>query len=504
MPRMGVSPNGVETTERKLFRLTLGTKLLSVGGGASPRRASGGSSVFTRWLQVLRLASNLHVSRAGSSSWAISARGFNNTLANKLLVMIDGRAVYTPLFAGVFWDAQHVMLEDIERIEVVSGPGGTLWGANAVNGVINVITKSAKDTQGTYLSGAAGSFMQDFGAVRYGGGNGSNLFFRVYAQRYDLDIQHRLQLSESHRLIWGGGYRLMRDRINNTSAGFAFLPADRNLQLVTAFIQDDIIFVPDRWRMSLGAKFEHNDYSGFEFQPGARVAWTPHRNHTLWSAVSRAVRTPSRVDTELFIPAPPLAPGTPNLAGGPGFESEDLLSLELGYRVRPFKPLWMSVTAYYNFYDDLRSLDQIATNNFFVANHFKDEIRGVEVSAEYTPATWWRIRAGYNFLHKNLWAHGGNDPTAGVREGNDPDHQFTFHSIVDLPGHCELDVTGRYVDSLPSPRVPGYVTLDARLAWQYRDLEISLVGQNLVEPRHREFGTREIPRSIYGMITLRF
>jgi iron complex outermembrane recepter protein len=683
MPRMGVSPDGMETTGRKLFRRVMGTRrqLRSARGGAIPSWASARALVFTRWLQVLvcavvihpgsgdlhaimmtdelqeslrrlkrlsldelldeqvvtvakspepmsramaavqvitsedirrsaaatlpealRLASNLQVARAGSSSWAISARGFNNTLANKLLVMIDGRAVYTPLFAGVFWDAQHVMLEDIERIEVVSGPGGTLWGANAVNGVINVITKSAKDTQGTYLSGAAGSFMQDFGAVRYGGGNGSNLFFRVYAQRYDyfssrlsdgsgasdawdmtqggfrfdwdpspsdtltlqgdlyvgnvggadvdtsldgqnllgrwtrafsseselqvqmyldrtwreaasykedlitydLDIQHRLQLSESQRLIWGGGYRVMRDRIHNTGAGLAFLPPDRNLQLVSAFIQDDITLVPDRWRISLGAKFEHNDYSGFEFQPSARVAWTPHRNHTLWSAVSRAVRSPSRVDTELFIPAPPVAPGTPNLAGGPGFVSEDLLSLELGYRVRPFRPLWMSVTAYYNFYDDLRSLDEITTNNFILANHFKGEIRGVEVSAEYTPAAWWRIRAGYNFLHKSLWAHGGNDPTAGVREGNDPEHQFTFHSIVDLPAHFELDVTGRYVDSLPSPRVPEYVTLDARLAWRYHDLEISLVGQNLVEPRHREFGTREIPRSIYGMITLRF
>src|SRR5215510_6909551 len=100
--------------------------------------------------EALRLASNLQVAQVDSRQWAISARGFNNTLANKLLVMIDGRAVYTPLYAGVFWDVQNVLLEDVDRIEVVSGPGGTLWGANAVNGVINVVSKEARQTQGLY------------------------------------------------------------------------------------------------------------------------------------------------------------------------------------------------------------------------------------------------------------------------------------------------------------------------------------------------------------------
>src|SRR5437773_12366549 len=137
--------------------------------------------------EALRLAPNLEVAQVNSHDWAISARGFNNTLANKLLVMIDGRTVYTPLDAGVFWDAQNVLLEDIDRIEVVSGPGGTLWGANAVNGVINIVTKSARDTQGLLVEGGGGSFLQDFGAVRYGGNNGTNLFYRVYGQRFDRD-----------------------------------------------------------------------------------------------------------------------------------------------------------------------------------------------------------------------------------------------------------------------------------------------------------------------------
>ena len=118
----------------------------------------------TRLAEALRLAPNLEVARASASSYAISARGFNNTIDNKLLVLIDGRTVYTPLFSGVFWDAQDVMLEDVERIEVISGPGAALWGANAVNGVINVITRRAADTQGAFAYGRVGSLERGYGA----------------------------------------------------------------------------------------------------------------------------------------------------------------------------------------------------------------------------------------------------------------------------------------------------------------------------------------------------
>jgi iron complex outermembrane receptor protein len=552
--------------------------------------------------EALRLAPNLQVARVSSSAWAISARGFNNTLANKLLVMIDGRTVYTPLYAGTFWDAQNVLLEDVDRIEVVSGPGGTLWGANAVNGVINVITKQARDTQGTYLTGAAGSFLQDHAAVRYGGGNGSNLFFRAYAQHfdynatelpdgsdasdswkmtqggfridwepaavdlltlqgdvyagkldeqaaetpldgqnllgrwtrvlgeesevqvqmyfdrtwrdaasyeedlitYDVELHHRFPLGDRHSVIWGAGYRAMWDRINNTGTGLAFVPADKNLQRFNAFLQDEIAMIPDRVKLTLGAKVEYNDYSGVEFQPSGRIAWTPDNDQTIWAAVSRAVRAPSRVDTELYIPAPPVQPGTPNLAGGPDFESETLVALELGYRFRPVEPLSVSLTGFYHVYEDLRSLEETGTNTFTVGNHFEGEVLGVEVTADYVPVGWWRLRAGYTYLDKELRADGGNDPTAGIREGNDPEHQLMFQSIMDLPGGFELDVTGRYADDLPSPEVPSYFALDARIAWEYKDLEIALVGQNLTESRHREFGVREIPRAVYGRVTLRF
>ena len=139
----------------------------------------------TRLPEALRLAPNLEVARSSASSYAISARGFNNTIANKLLVLIDGRTVYTPLFSGVFWDAQDVMLEDVERIEVISGPGATLWGANAVNGVINVITRRASDTQGAFAYGRAGSLERGSGA-RYGGAMGTVGAYRVYGRFFDV------------------------------------------------------------------------------------------------------------------------------------------------------------------------------------------------------------------------------------------------------------------------------------------------------------------------------
>src|SRR5713226_1840169 len=140
----------------------------------------------TRLPEALRLAPNLEVARASASSYAISARGFNNTIDNKLLVLIDGRTVYTPLFSGVFWDAQDVLLEDVERIEVISGPGATVWGSNAVAGVINVITRSASETQGGMI--AAGGGNRESGAVvRYGAPIGESGAFRVYGKYSDRD-----------------------------------------------------------------------------------------------------------------------------------------------------------------------------------------------------------------------------------------------------------------------------------------------------------------------------
>jgi iron complex outermembrane recepter protein len=552
--------------------------------------------------EALRLASNLEVAQVNSHDWAISARGFNNTLADKLLVMIDGRIVYTPLDAGVFWDTQNVLLDDINRIEVVSGPGGTLWGANAVNGVINIITKSAKDTQGLLVEGGGGSFLQDFGAVQYGGGNGTNLFYRAYAQRfdrdgtvfpdgktgldswdmsqggfrldwypaeentltlqgdaysgseggaggntfldgqnllgrwsrtisdtsdftlqtyfdrtwrqipdlfaedlktYDVDFQFRFGLGERQIVTWGAGYRLMADQVQN-SAALAFIPPDRNMQLFSGFLQDEITLLPDRLQLTLGTKLEHNDFSGFEVQPSARLAWTPAEKQTVWAAVSRAVRSPSRVDSDLEAPgAPPF-----QISRNPNFAAETVIAYEAGYRVRPMDRLSLSLASFYNDYNNLRSIDQITPTNFFVGNGFHGQTWGMELSGTFQPVDWWRLRGGYTYLNKILWTH---NPAVNrsVREGDDPENQVMLQSMMNLPAHFQFDVVGRYVDTLGNPHVPSYVTFDARLAWTWKErMEISIVGQNLWDDQHPEFGAaavqQDIPRSVFGKIAWRF
>jgi iron complex outermembrane recepter protein len=556
---------------------------------------------------ALRLASNLEVQQINSYAWVVSTRGFDALFANKLLVMIDGRSVYTPLDAGVFWDAQNVLLEDIDRIEVVSGPGGTLWGANAVNGVINIITKKAKDTQGLYVSGAGGSFLQDFGAARYGGTVGTNLSYRIYAQRfdrnstlrpsggdgmnawnmaqggfridydsseantltlqgdsysgteyntspgnstldgqdvlgrwthtfseasdarlqfyfdrtwrrdvpstvsdelhtYDFDFQHRFPLSKRQSVVWGTGYRLMRDHAQTSTPFVGFLPPHRNMQLFSTFVQDEITLVPDRLKFTIGTKLEHNDFSGFELQPSGRLAWTPNKRQTIWGAISRAVRSPSRIDSDYYIPkTPPFA-----IAGGPNFDSEKLVAYELGYRVQPIRKLSLSIATFYNAYDELYSVEQAnrpAPFPYTIQNGAAGQSWGTELSGTYQPTGWWHLRGGYTYFHKDLWSRPGHNVTVAVLAslGNDPSHQFSLQSIMDLPAHFQFDVTAGYVDTLPDPRIPRYFTSSARLAWQFKNLEFSVVGQNLWDNRHPEFYTaQEIPRSIYGKVTLRF
>lgn len=582
-------------------KLTQSPSAVQVVTGEDIRR-SGATTIP----EALRLFPNLQVAQVDSHQWAIDSRGFNNTLANKLLVMIDGRTVYTPLFAGVFWDVQNTLLADIDRIEVVSGPGATLWGANAVNGVINIVSKSAAETQGLLVEGGGGSLLQDFGSVRYGGNAGTNFFYRVYGMRfdrnslvlpngkdarddwnmtqggfradwtppgnnivtiqgdaysgaaeqtlpfddlttdgqnllgrwqhqfseeseltiqtyfdrtwrhspgrygedlrtYDFDLQHRFAFGERQQVTWGAGYRLMHDDFRNTSA-LAIVPPEKNLQLFSAFLQDEIALIPDRLKLTLGSKLEHNDYSGFEYEPSARLAWTIDDRQTLWSAVSRAVRSPSRVDTDIR------APGQPPflLVGDSDFDSEELLGFEVGYRVRPHRRVSLSLATFYNLYDNIRSVEPIGPGSYSIQNKNEAESWGVELSGTYQPTDWWRLRGGYTYLNREVHrTEGGLDINRGRAEGNDPQNQVVLQSMVNLPRGFELDLTARYVDTLPSPNVPSYFTFDARLGWHVTtNLDLSVVGQNLWDDRHAEFGDRatrqEIPRSIYGKVSWHF
>jgi iron complex outermembrane receptor protein len=555
--------------------------------------------------EALRLAPSLEVAQVSSYGYAISARGLNDSAANKLLVMIDGRSVYTPLFAGVFWDVQDVMLEDIDRIEVISGPGGTLWGTNAVHGVINIITRSAAGTLGTLASAGLGTRTSNV-AARYGGTAGSNGSYRVYAkymdlrktetasgtlkddaahrlqaglrgdwmrgadeltlianayrgsegqprpgmiyisgvnldlgviplsgvnllgrwkrslrggseitaQAYydrtdrtvpptfaetldisDLQIQHTVRIVRAHTVTWGGGYRYARDRVEN-GVMFGFLPTRVNQRWASLFAQDEVS-LGDRVRLTLGARLEHNDYTGREFLPNARLAWKPSNQHLIWAAASRTVRAPSRLDRDAFIPStPPFL-----LAGGHDVRSEVAKVYELGYRGQPVPSASLSVTLFRASYDDLRS-QEIAPSGTFVVfgNGIAGSTNGIELWASWQAAPWWRASAGFRGLETDFWVQPGGNDVAGVlaREGRDPARSWRLRSSFDLPGGFEIDALVRAVSALSSPEVPSYVATDLSVVWQaHENVELAITGQNLFDDGHGEF-TDALTRSELG------
>ena len=529
--------------------------------------------------EVLRLAPNLHVARADINQYAISARGFNNTLANKMLVLIDGRTVYTPLFSGVFWDAQDVVLEDVERIEVISGPAATLWGSNGVSGVINILTLPASRTQGSLVAGGAGN-LEAGGAVRHGGTLGSDGFYRVYAKyfdrrhgaledgsairdeseralvgfradwerardslslvgqghhgtidmapagrtldgasligrwvrrlgddsglrfqayydraerrhssvfaqkrnTFDAEVQHNFSPWQGHRLIWGGGYRVSRDRVENSTAQ-AFLPADRTLHWANLFAQDEIRLRQDVF-LTLGAKVEHNPYTGSELLPNARLAWQ-RADHLLWASLSRAVRAPSRIDRDLFIPGQvPFL-----LVGNESFDSEVARVVEIGYRAQLSAVSSFSVTAFHHDFDRLRSLAPTAGALAF-ANDIEGRLHGVEAWGTYRVGSRWRLSGGFVSQRLRLKVREGAVDLGGLSAlGNDPRYHVLLRSSWDLAPSYEADLAIRRVGPLPNPAVLGYTAVDARIAWKATPrLEISLAVQNLLDDSHVEWG----------------
>lgn len=572
--------------------------------------------------EALRLADNLDVAQSSSSTWNISARGFNAGNANKLLVLIDGRSVYTPLDSGVFWNAQDTLLADVDRIEVVSGPGGTLWGANAVNGVININTKSAKDTQGLYLETGGGTMLEDFAGVRYGGTLDSNLYFRVYGKyfdrgaevlangnsasdpwqmgqggfriddeasakdnftlqgdlygspvslssgvaddysggnilgrwshafsddsnmslqmyydrthevlpfpastsgpityaagsfidsldTYDLDFQHHFSLDGSNRLTWGLGYRRTLDVVQNSPL-LAFLPPILDHRLFSGFAQDEIALA-EKWKLTLGSKLENNDYTGFEYEPSARLAWTPAERQLVWAAVSRAVRMPSRIDRDTFIPgSPPYF-----LTGSSAFISETVIAYELGYRAQLTPEVATSISAFFNNYDNLRGYGPSPGTvlPYLISNSLAAQTWGAEFTADDQMLDGWRLHLGYDLLQENIWVKPGQaDLNNAQGDTEDPRNQVFLRSSMDLPGNLELDADSRWVDSLQALGgiVPSYIELDARLGWRpTQGLELSIVGQNLLQDHHLEYGvpsptSEEIARSVYGKATCQF
>jgi len=556
--------------------------------------------------EALRLAPNLQVARLNNNSYYISARGMlgtSNSPANKLLVMIDGRSVYSPLFSGVFWDEPDVMLEDVERIEVISGPGGTLWGVNAVNGVINIITRNAAGTQGDLLV-LRGDTDGAQAAFRHGGG-GADHSWRVYgkvfgvgrselntgkpiddawdqgqvgfrsdwergddrfsvngnawrgrqgqpapgliaapgastgiddivtrgvnlsgrwehalegggslsAQAYydyryrqvpptftdavdiaDIQVQHSLPALGIHAIVWGGEYRYSRDDVTN-SRFVAFLPAKETQAWASLFMQDEIT-LRENLRLTAGARYEHNPYTGTEFLPTLRLSWRVSPAHSLWTAYSRTVRAPSRLDVDAFVPgAPPFL-----LAGGPRVRAEVARVFELGYRGQVGQDLSYSVTAFRNLYDHLRTQDVIGGQIEF-GNQMEGRAHGIEAWASYQMSDAWRLSAGATALHERFSLKPGSGDAGSVATtGADPAYTAQLRSNYAFDSSRELEVAVRRVGATGRPAVPAYTAADLRFGWRFAPgMELSVIGANL-NGGHREYGieqfSSEMPRTL--------
>lgn len=560
--------------------------------------------------EALRLAPNLQVSRADARNYAVSARGFNNVRANKMLVVIDGRTIYSPLFSGVFWGVQDLVLEDLDRIEVVSGPGGTTWGANAVNGVINIITRSASETQGGLVSIGASEHEQHT-AVRYGNSLGDDGHYRGYAkhsrhddtytpggintetgwersqagfradwdedgetltlqgdaytgrlgqmgfddieiaganilgrkrwdmspsstfrmQAYfdhterdqpaalrqnldtlDVELEHQWTSIRRHNVIWGGGYRYARDRIDNLER-FTFRPDDRNMDWRNVFVQDQIT-LRDDLRMTLGIKLQDSPFTQWEAMPSAQLAWQPDSSKLLWSSLSRALRSPSRLDVDFFSPKdPPVVNGVPQyeFAGGPDFESEVAHVFQIGYRSQPTAELFWSVTGFYSEYDKLRTIEPNPEGAGFVFDHRgKADSYGMEGWASWQLRNNWRVHGGLVLQRIDILLTPESEDifgTTGVENG-DPEYHGILRSAYDFSDLVKFDATLRHTAELEAYDVPAYTSLDLRLAWTITPrLEVSLLGKDLLDSSHAEFGRMpdrsEYEHAIYGQLVWR-
>jgi iron complex outermembrane receptor protein len=605
-------------------------------------RRSGATSIP----EALRLVPGLEVARIDQNKWAIGSRGFNGRFDNKLLVLIDGRSVYTPLFSGVYWNVEDVMLEDVDRIEVIRGPGATLWGANAVDGVINVITKKAKSTQSAVVTAGAGTDERAAGGARYGGKLGDNTYYRAYTKYFDwapsaypsgmtahdgwdalrggfradwaptgansltlqgdiyrtrfdetltvaslsapysntfpndgkysggnilgrwnhtsegssmslqmyydnttitdhslfgdhqnildIDFQHAFHVGDAQQFVWGLGYRSIRDK-NDASFTVSLQPNQVTLNQFSTFLQDEISLVDNRLQITLGSKFERNEFTGFEIEPNARLLWNLTRNQSIWTAVSRAVRTPALTEEGLRLNSQVIPPGTPAnpsplpavvaVFGSNQFNSEDLLAYELGYRVQATSNLSLDIATFYNNYSNLRTAEPGApfvegspaptdiVIPFVAGNKMSGGTYGVELFADWKVVPKWRLVGSYSYLQMDIHKNADSlDPTPDNPNGSSPRHQWYLRSSIDLPKHFEQDTTLRFVDQLPSLNVPSYYSLDAHLGWRpVTSLELSIGGQNLLDNWHFEFmpdfvntSPTVVKRSIFGSITFRF
>ncbi|MCE0499620.1 MAG: TonB-dependent receptor [Methylacidiphilales bacterium] len=353
-----------------------------------------------------------------------------------------------------------------------------------------------------------------------------------YLDTADVSFQHNIQVGDRNKVTWGAGYRFYHDVADNSPA-VEILPATQDLNVFNIFGQDEIKLL-DNLFFTLGTKVEHNDFTHFEYEPSARLQWNFTPTQMLWAAVSRAVRTPSIGERSLYeptglpdapLPHPPFPPGYSYpqslLDGSTSFTSEKLLAYELGYRAQLDSQISGSISTFYNFYSDIRSTSLSSASTLdlpiYLQNNLQGETYGIEVSSDYQMLDWWRWHAGYDYLQEHIHvAPGQIDFTNALNETADPKNQVFLRSSMDLPENMDFDLNGRFIDSLTinnaatAASVPSYFELDARLAWHpTKDLEISIVGQNLLQGQHAEYGFPgpdqvQIERSVYGKIAWHF
>ncbi len=598
-------------------------------------RRSGATSIP----DALRMAPGVNVARIDSNKWAVNCRGFNSRFSPSLLVLIDGRSVYTPSFSGVYWEVTDVFLEDVDRIEIIRGPGATIWGSNAVNGVINIITRNANETQGGYVEARLGTVEKNMAGFRYGGTAGTDTAWRIYGKHQardefelvsggdagdewqinqagfrldkdfapassltlqgdlydgrihqdlylvsesspymdvfpeithvsggnimarwtktlsgtsevafqvyydamkrsedfinedrhnlDADFQHRFALGTRNDIIWGARFRLSDDDFAG-SIVTDMDPESTTDYLCSAFVQDEISFLNNRLKLTLGSKFEHNDYTGFEIQPSTRLMWSASKQHKVWAAVSRAVRIPSRVETDAVVPVYGSDQGIPVYArflNNKDQDAEVLLACEAGYRFLPGPKFSMDMALFFNDYDDLRvygpgalhydSVNRVMIQDLELTNLSKARSWGAELAVDLVASEKIKWSLAYS-----LTFHEFNDERDFKIDFGFTKHQASLRGEFKLTRDIGLNAWLRYVGKTRATcafysdtiyPIDDYLTLDLRLGWRVRPgLEVFLTGQNLLEDSHLEFVQEafsrfvEVPRSVYAGVSYKF
>jgi len=557
---------------------------------------------------ILRLSPGTHVAQFNTADWSVAIRGFTKELNNNLLILMDGRTLYTPIFSGVFWNYVDTIIEDIDSIEVIRGPGGTIWGANAVNGVVNIISKKVKDTQGMLVTYDASSTQVQTN-IRYGGSLDPQRFYKIWIkafqkekhigscvalpdqdrwqslrggfrfdwdksdtfmlleasfleentmedfygwfynarfreryimskiekkfannssmqltayydhivrntiiyvvekeERYDIDFQHIFNINPYNRLTWGLGYRYISDRID-PDAIFSFNRPSWSRSISTGFIQYKWSLIPDYFIITMGSKFEHNEFTEYENQPGLKLLWLPSNGHATWVSVSKAVRTPARIDLN----ADMLTPSSWK-KGNPDMESEELTAYEIGYRTEAMKNIQIDISAFYNEYDKLR---RMATEDGFLIvpdNKMNGETYGGEIVFNWdvlmnTPyINKWTLTNSWSFIRLNIHQLDNKlSTTEKFNEGTYPRNMVSCHSKMDITDYLQFDMALNYVEALKEFEVPTYIKTDFRLNYKISDnIQCQLIGQNIQDPAHPEYLPFELKRLIFGKVVFQY